>query len=1859
MKKITNYSLSAILIVVSVFLFSCNQQKSKKQARINPEFGSFINAFTTGVISSHSSIKIRLQEEVLIQAEPDGAIENYLFKFSPTIEGKTYLIDKNNIEFKPKNPLKSGITYNVSFKLGKLVDVADDLQVFEFQFQTIKQSFSVIKEDFEAYSNKNLIMNKLSGYLSTSDEMAETEVKQILTAEQNGISLPVRWELGGYTHKYPFVIDSIKREEKKSHIILKWNGSKIGVDIAGADTIEIPALGDFKVMSITIIQHPEQHAVIQFSDPLKEEQVLNGIIRLDNGSDLKFTISNNIVKAYPVVRQAGAMTLFVETGVKNVMGHKMKEQYLTEVSFEEIKPAVRLIGKGVILPNSEGLIFSFEAVSLNAVDVRIIKIFENNIAQFLQVNQLDDNYQLQRVGRPVFKKKISLAGSAIDYGQWNAFSFDLTGLIKKDPGAIYQVELSFKKEYSLFNCPGEEETDTEMARLDDDWDSDQTEEQSYWDYSYSYYYYPDGYEWSEKDNPCHISYFNSRRWTKRNILASNVGIIAKEGNDRTMHFTVTDLLTTQPLLDVAIELYNYQQQLIATIRTSSDGMAEIELTEKPYLLIAKKGKDRGYLRLDDGSSLSISKFDVRGEKIQKGIKGYLYGERGVWRPGDTLFLTFILEDKDGLLPEKHPVAFELSNPHGQVVSRSVQVKGLNGFYSFIVSTDQDAPTGMWNAKVKVGGAEFNKRIRIETVKPNRLKINLDFGVDMLSFDDREIEGDLKVRWLHGAIARNLKANVTVTLNKAKTAFANYKDFQFDNPAKEFFPDEEIIFDGRVNDLGVATIKADLGTHTNAPGMLKANFMIRAYEESGAFSTDYFSIPYAPYKNFIGIKLPKGDKARGMLLTDTSHIAEIVTLDKDGNPVSLDNLNVTMYKVRWRWWWDATNENLASYVGSYQNEKILEKKITTKNGKGSFTFKVDYPDWGRYLICVEDPEGGHSTGQTLYIDWPGWAGRGQREHPGGASVLTISSDKKKYDVGEYATITIPTGGEGRALVSIENGSKVLSTHWVKPEKSETRFNFQVTKKMSPNIYVHVTLLQPHAQTINDLPIRLYGVIPVLVEDPETKLNPVIVMPDELAPEQKFRVTVSEKDNKSMTYTLAVVDEGLLDLTRFKTPDPWKSFYAREALGVKTWDMFDMVLGAYGGELERLFAIGGDEEIISKKDEKANRFKPVVMFLGPFDLQGGTATHTIMMPNYVGSVRTMVVAGEKGSYGSTEKATPVKNPLMILATLPRILGPGETVKLPVTVFAMDENIKDVHLTIEANDLFNVVGPAEKEIHFSQTGDKVVTFELEVKEKTGIGKVNIFAGSGHEKAQYNIELDIRTPNPPLTKVINNVIQPGETLKTDYTPVGMVGTNSGVLEVSDIPPIDFGRRLKYLIKYPYGCSEQITSSVFPQLYLENVMEIDAAMKTRLSSNIKAGIKRLFSMQHANGGIGYWPGVGNINDWSSSYAGHFMLEAEAKGYALPANFKNKWIKFQKKASREWKNLDKQNPGWRQGDLVQAYRLYTLALAGSPDMGAMNRMRETDNVAVIAKWRLAAAYALSGKEEVAKGLVRDLETTVANYSAMNQTFGSSLRDRAMILETMSLLKDYERGAPLAINISKKLSSSQWLSTQTTAYCLLSMAKFSGDSQSVSDDLAFDYKINDQQKLSAKTQLPVAQINFDIPGVDNGAVTVENKSEGIIYVRIILEGIPVAGNEVFAEENLHIKVAYTNLQGAGIDVAKIEQGTDFMAEVEIINPGTWGNYSEMALTQIFPSGWEIINTRLADVTSAHEEDIPDYKDIRDDRVYTHFKVNAHKNKKFVVLLNASYLGRFYLPAISCEAMYDNSIYARTPGKWVEVVIPGKK
>ena len=400
---------------------------------------------------------------------------------------------------------------------------------------------------------------------------------------------------------------------------------------------------------------------------------------------------------------------------------------------------------------------------------------------------------------------------------------------------------------------------------------------------------------------------------------------------------------------------------------------------------------------------------------------------------------------------------------------------------------------------------------------------------------------------------------------------------------------------------------------------------------------------------------------------------------------------------------------------------------------------------------------------MYIDQPGYYGRNSRESKGGATQLSFSADKTKYNVGDKINLTIPGSGQGRALISVENGSKIISTFWIQTQKGDNQFSIDATAEMTPNIFVNVSLLQPHSQTLNDLPIRLYGVIPLGVEDPSTHLEPLINMPEEIQPGQEVTIKVSEKAKRKMTFTLAMVDEGLLDITRFKTPEPWKKFYAREALGVRTWDLYDQVMGAFGSHIERLLAVGGDEESkATEEDPRANRFKPVVKFFGPVTIDaGGSEEFKFTMPQYIGSVKTMVVAGYEGAYGHADKVTPVRKPLMVLATLPRVLGPEENVKLPITLFTQDKKIKNVKIDVKTTGPVSIVGEVSKSVAMSASGDLTIDFELAVKAATGIGKITVNASSGSYESFDEIEIEIRNPNPPLTQVSDMFLEAGKVLE------------------------------------------------------------------------------------------------------------------------------------------------------------------------------------------------------------------------------------------------------------------------------------------------------------------------------------------------------------------------------------------------------------------------------------------------------------------------------------------------------------------
>lgn len=1842
-----NPFLLVVFLVLVTFFSGCDSEPKKIQ--VDPAFGAYISGYTSGVISKNDAIHIRLTSPVEKEIQIGEPVKETLFDFDPGIDGEAYWLDNKTIEFKPNEPLKPATIYTAEFFLSEIMQVDDKFETFTFQFQTIKQDFSIYVDGLVPYSDENLKQQYLEGRIVTADQVDTTLLQKVVLATQDGKSLPVKWIQNGH-NEYLFKVQEITRSEDQSTVIITTNGDPIGVDRSDELKVEVPALGDFKVIQSRVIQSPEQYVEIRFSDPLIMQD-LKGLITIEDAENVKYIIDKNSVKIYPSNRLAGYKKIYVSSGIKNSLNYKTQKTYSVSLQFEQIKPALRLVGDGVILPNSNGLVFPFEAVSLQYVDVYVKEIFENNVLQFLQENRLSGSYELRRVARTIKHKRINLSDFGMqDLHSWHRYHLDLSDILKTNPGAIYRIEVRFKKAYTLYACEGSEEKE-EVNQLsyktDEDWDG----LPDFDDYDDHYYYY----NWKERDDPCSDAYYAYENHTvvAKNIIASDLGMIAKIGGDRVVNVVVNNMITTDPVAGATVEFYDYQQQLITTTTTDGEGMVTLPLQRKPFIAVASHNNQKAYLKLQDGDVLSMSKFDVSGDRVERGIKGFLYGERGVWRPGDSLYLSFILEDKENVLPPNHPVTLELYNPKGKLVQRNVQVNAIDGFYDFRTATSSDDPTGYYQAIVKVGNRKFRKSLRIETVKPNRLKIYLDFGGETIYSSVANVKGKMNVKWLHGATAGNLKAKVDMTLSAGSTHFKNYSQYIFDDPAREFSAQTNTIFEGKLDENGDANINPNIQSAKTAPGKLRASFNTKVFEQGGNFSVDRYSIDYSPFSHYVGVNVPQGTLYGNALLTDVEHEINIQTLTEEGKVAPNRNVKVEVYKIEWRWWWDSYNDNIGNYISRSNIVPLKEADIQTNSeGKWTYNLMIKRPAWGRFLIRVTDKRSGHSTGKIVYIDWPYWA-RSNRRETTNANMLGFSADKETYEVDEDVTVTFPSSEEGRALVSIENGTKVLQKFWVETEEGETKFDFKATKEMAPNAYIHITLLQPHQTTANDHPIRMYGIIPLMVENKSTHLHPEIITPKVFRPETKATVEVKEKDGKPMTYTLAIVDEGLLDLTRFQTPEPWKHFYAREALGVKTWDIYDDVIGAYGGKLDKLMAIGGDGSNGKKNDRKANRFKPMVKFIGPFEYTGGTDKHEIDIPNYVGSVRVMVVAGKDLAYGHAEKAVPVRNPLMVLATLPRVLSPGETVDVPVNVFAMEKEVKNVTVSIQANEMFTLDGPATQQINFDKIGDKVINFKLKVKEETGFGSVKVFATSGTEKARDEIELNVRAPNPRVTDVIDTVIEAGQSLKLPITYNGIKGTNEIAVEFSNFPSLGLEQRLDYLISYPHGCIEQTTSSVFPQLYLNKLINLSSVRQSEIDQNIREGLNRLVNFQTADGGMAYWQGQTYSSEWGSNYAGHFILEAENNGYAIPIGLKNNWLRYQREKAREWSPSGNYTWSRRSQQLTQAYRLYTLALAGEPELGAMNRLRENRELTPVATWRLAAAYELAGQHEAAQKLITDLPTRVEEYTELSYTYGSNYRDEAMILETLTLMKRTNDANALMKEVAETLRSNRWMSTQTTAYSLLAVSKFLGKS-SANSNMNFNYKWQKGQE-TVHGDYKVYTIN----GADddlsrNGQVDVANNGQGKLFVRLTKSSIPLTDTRTAKEENLVFSVTYEDMNGNEIDVSRLPQGMDFIARVKINNPGARGEYKEMALNQLFPSGWEIINSRMEAGPSTLETDIPTYQDIRDDRVYTYFDLDTYKTKIFRIQLNATYLGKFYLPVVSCEAMYDNSINARTNGKWVEVI-----
>ncbi len=1853
MKKSMSFLVVFALVALTV---TC----SGRPPFVMPDPG-LVGGLTTGVISKMSTIKVLFSEAI---GSGERIEEEPVMSFSPAIKGKARWLDEYSLEFTPEKNLTPGQFYNATVNLASLGKSGSDASYFNFTFAVKKPSYTITFDAIACGTGGNGDLCSIGGRIRTEDAEDSSMVEKILSFGPSSRGTTVSWSHSDGSPEHGFVINGIPKRKSGYAFTVSWRGNAIDSRTSGSRNFDIPAAGRFAVAEIRPVSGEEEHVAVSFTDKLDDTQDFRGLIRVAGYEDLRFVPAGNAVKIYsPAKRYAEELAVYVERAVRSASGKELELPASEVVAVEYQKPAVRFAGTGVILPASQGLTVPIETMNLNAIMVEAIRIYGDNMTQFLQVNSLDTDKELIRTGKVVWTKVVQLGWSANQANTWVRHGLDLTQLVANNPDGMFQLRITFRKPHVQYQCTASLSEEDEAAAREIEFPviegrvGGDTDESSYWDY---YESYDDRYyAWYERRfDPCHPAYYEKYSdhdvTVKRNVLVSDIGLIAKLDVGKKLHVFACDLKNTSPLAGVSIDVLDYTKRKIAAGKSDKQGVLALQCDDVPFFLVAQYGKQYGYLRLDEGSALATSHFDVGGDLLAGGIKGLVYGERGVWRPGDTVYLTFVLFDPDKTIPPKHPIQVEMTNPRGQVEYRETKTDSLNGFYPIQIRTNPDALTGDWIVRVRLGGAAFAKTVKIENVMPNRLKIDLKLqGKPYVTEGD--LRGTLQAQWLHGAKAPGLQADLAVSFFAVPTIFAKYGDYVFDDPTRDSVPQRQEVFAGVLDGSGSASFSKPLHLTGNVSGKLRAGFVARVFESGGVFSTEQTALDCYPYPRYVGIKLPKGDETRGMLLTDTNHKVDIIVVDPEGNPVQSAKLTAEIFEIKWRWWWEKQPESLAEYAESRSVTKLRTDTVNVANGKGEWVFNVKYPEWGRYLVRVTDQSGRHSAGKVVYIDWPGWAGRGQKDNPGGSSVLTLSTDKTRYAVGDKVKVSFPSNKDGAALVCVEAGGAILRKEWIAPKQGTTSYEFLAAPSMAPNVYVHVTFLQPHLQTANDLPIRVYGVVPVSVENPETHLAPVITAAESYAPGSEFSVTVSESGGKPMSYTLAIVDEGLLGLTRFTTPDPWNTFYAKEASLLKNWDLYGWVAGAYAGKLSTLLSIGGGDDLQLQGGRKADRFPPLVRFFGPVTIgKGERKTHGFTLPNYVGAVRCMVVAGFGGAYGTAEKSVYVKSDLMVLGTLPRVLSPDERVQFPVTVFAYDPAIKSVKVAVTLSGPVSIQGQSEQTVRFDAPGDTLALFSLVVAKQLGVAKLAVKATANTGKtATSEIELDVRSLGTPVNKVLSKLVDKAGEWEEKLSLPGAAGTNAVTLEISNLPPLDIEKRLRFLIQYPHGCIEQTTSSVFPQVSLDLVAELSRERKSEIEKNVKAGIERLLLFQTAGGGFAYWPGETEPSDWGSSYAGHFLVEAKKRGYAIPSGLIENWVAYQKKRANEHDSDDEHER------MQQAYRLYTLALSGNPEIGAMNRLREKKSNTPAVVWRLASAYQLSGQRDAALRLVANVGTDVKEYDELSGTFGSDLRDKAMILEALVLLDKLPLADPLIKEISQRLSGDEWISTQSTAYALIALAPYA---TKVSKDMPLIVSYSVDGGKGARVQSRGKMILERIPVGNATACTlkVTNEGESKIYPRLILRGTPLLENESHAANGVRLDLRYTDNGGTIIDPSEAAQGTDIVIEATITNLLSYG-LPNLVLDAKLPAGWEIMNERIGADSDTGEGQKPgtyDYADIRDDRVYLYFGLGDRKTdsynavKTFVLRVNNTYAGRFYLPAMSVYAMYDESIQAVVPGKWID-------
>ncbi|MCB9961090.1 MAG: alpha-2-macroglobulin [Hyphomonas sp.] len=1359
---------------------------------------------------------------------------------------------------------------------------------------------------------------------------------------------------------------------------------------------------------------------------------------------------------------------------------------------------------------------------------------------------------------------------------------------------------------------------------------------------------------------------SSSRW----IMLTDLAITAYEGENG-IDVTLRSLKDGKPVSDTAVQLVARNNDVLSETKSDQQGRAVFpaELTKgqgnlAPKLILAISAK--GELAALDltRAPVDLSDDNVGGRNTPDMIDAYLYTDRGIYRPGETVQLTAMLRDRTGRAVTDRAGNLVLYRPNG-LIAEKVRFDNPDPAavqHGFVLP--KGASRGEWRVQAEMDGLSGSSgtvRFSVEDFVPQRIAVDLktDEETPVKLGGTRDVE--ISSRFLYGAPGAGLTVKTEARIEPQPNPFPDYKDFHFGR-YDSTFQQRILEFDDVTTDgAGAAVVHLEPGNAGSNAGMpLRLNTVVSVLEPGGRAVSESVRVPYRPEPLYIGLK-PGFDYS---VEQGGDAVFDVVAMDSDGKAVSRP-LKWKVLAIDWHYDW-YSDGGTWRWRRSRTVTKVNEGVLTTP-ADGTGEIKVSGLDWGSHELIIEGTGADSSAAASddFYVGWGGYVSEDGTEAP---DRVKVTGPVKSPESGQTAEITIvpPYDGQAQLVVATD---KVLSVQNIAVTEGGTRVTLPVNDDWGEGAYVMVTVYTERDPVLRAKPRRAVGVTYVPVNMQARTFDVAITAPPVVRPrgEQVVEVDVSGGPREPVYLTLAAVDEGILRLTKFKSPDPVSYYYGKKALGVELYDDYGRLLDPNMG-LPAEVRTGGDQ--LGGEGLTVVPVKSVALFSGLVDVgRSGKAKIRFDVPQFNGELRLMAVAWSKNGVGSAESKMTVRDQAPADLIMPRFLAPGDEAVLTASIDNVELGAGEFSAVINGSD-----GVSVADGKLSRTLDKGQRADLPVRIEAGdegISRVRMTVdGPDRYAVDRSYLIQTRSPYLPVTRATTKLMQPGDSYEITKDLLADLVPGSGAVSVGfSTIPVDAGTLYASLDRYPYGCTEQTTSRALPLLYSEQLVAMGAeGAKDDPKTRIQVAVNTLLNRQSADGAFGLWrEGDGYASPWLGAYATDFVYRAKEAGYAVPAEALDRAYGALRAIATgdAWRvygySTDVYESRWSNDTQEQmmkrssAYALYVLAKAGKADISRLRYLHDRELGSIdspLARAHIGAALALMGDRARAHSAFKAAED-VLGYNNTGDYYQTPLRDEAAIMALAAEAGETGTLERLAERLGKESPDPGGLTTQEKAFLLLAVNDLSKGGDGFRVDVQGLGPGNDNDRQYALTEAQAKD-----------GVTFKLEGKAPMFRTVLVSGSPSSAPPP-ATSKLKVDKTFYTMTGGRVDLARVTQGDQLVVKLTVspeerrLNP--------VILADLLPAGFEIETTlRPADGYNQYgksgafaflgEIDTAQTAQAQDDRFVAAVDVYGEA-RTLAYVVRAVTPGDFAIPGVVAEDMYRPQVYARSKAGRV-VVAPAR-